>query len=97
MVSIKKVKAKYQIKDTFIVTGRGLVLVGTILEGTINVGDFIVLNYNEKNLERKIRGIEGVRNPGSRSNTGIIVECKDEKEITTLRAWKPYNEIADIL
>lgn len=88
--------AKYTIKDTFKITGRGLVLAGHIDEGegTIYVGDYIEFNALDKRRKRKITGIEGIRkaNPDN-TNTGLLIKCEDEIEIDKLRTWRPDNEV----
>jgi translation elongation factor EF-Tu-like GTPase len=88
------VTAKYTIKDTFKITGRGLVLAGHIDEGVIYIGDFIEFNALDKKRKRKITGIEGIRkaNP-DKANTGLLIKCEDENEIDELRTWRPDNEV----
>ena len=89
--------AKYIIKDTFKITGRGLVLAGHIDEGTIYIGDYIEFNAFDKRRKRKITGIEGIRkaNP-DKTNTGLLIACVDESEIDELRTWRPDNEVGVI-
>ena len=87
-------KAVYNIKDTFKITGRGLILAGTIVEGTFNTGDFISFSSGDQLKLRKITGIE-MSNSIER-NVGILIRCENEEEIDELRAWRPFNEIARI-
>lgn len=90
-------KAVYNIKDTFKITGRGLVFAGTIVEGIFNTGDYIAFSADKQLKIRKIKAIELVhsiqRNP---SNAGLMIQCENEAEIDELRAWRPFNEIARI-
>lgn len=89
-------KAKYQIDDTFKVTGRGVVFAGKILEGIINLGDLIEFEFNGESLRRKITGIEGIRSTPEKPNTGILIECKDGSEIDELRSWNPDGTIVKV-
>lgn|GEM_PF-505981 len=90
-------KAVYNIKDTFKITGRGLVFAGTIVDGNFNTGDYIAFSADKQLKIRKIKAIELVhsiqRNP---SNAGLMIQCENEAEIDELRAWRPFNEIACI-
>lgn len=90
-------KAVYNIKDTFKITGRGLVFAGTIVDGNFNTGDYIAFSADKQLKIRKIKAIELVhsiqRNP---SNAGLMIQCENETEIDELRAWRPFNEIACI-
>lgn len=56
-----KVKAKYEITDTFKITGRGLAFGRRIVEGQISIGDTIEFPFENNFLCRKVTGIEGVR------------------------------------
>ena len=84
--------ASYIIADTFIITGRGLVLTGYIAEGTINSGNIIELVVNQEIRHRKIGGVEIIRNRlDHKINTGLLIKCFDDYEIKELRKWKPNN------
>jgi translation elongation factor EF-Tu-like GTPase len=85
---------KYRIKDTFKITGRGLVLAGYIEEGVVSVGDYIEFTVFDKKIKRKITGVEGIRkaNP-DKTNTGLLIECENENEIDELRQWRPKDDI----
>jgi translation elongation factor EF-Tu-like GTPase len=86
--------AKYRIKDTFKITGRGLVLAGYIEVGEISVGDYIEFTTFDKKIKRKIIGVEGFRkaNP-DQTNTGLLIQCEDEREIDELTRWRPKGDI----
>ena len=89
--------AKYRIKDTFIITGRGLVLAGTIEEGEIFTGDYIEFIAFGKTRKRKITGVSGMRKADDeRMNVGLLIECENENEKVELRRWRPQNEIGII-
>jgi len=85
--------AKYRIKDTFIITGRGLVLAGTIDEGVVITGDYIEFDAFDKRRKRKITGVSSMRNVDKEMNVGLLIECETEDEIQELRRWRPDNEL----
>jgi translation elongation factor EF-Tu-like GTPase len=89
--------AKYRIKDTFKITGRGLVLAGYIEEGIVLTGSYIEFSAFDIKRKRKIIGVEGVRqaNP-DKANTGLLIECVDKNEIDELRSWRPKDDIGVI-
>ncbi len=90
-------KAKYIIKATFKITGRGLVLGGYIEEGVIFPGDYIEFVAFAKTRKKKITAIEGLRKAlDHTSNTGLLISCENEDEIDELRDWKPQNDMAII-
>ncbi|WP_282043076.1 hypothetical protein [Winogradskyella flava] len=95
---MRKHIATYQIHDTFIITGRGIVFVGIILDGTIFlIGDFIEFEFNEQVLERKIKGIDNeMRVELGKPKVGVMIETKNENEIWDLRNWEPNKVIAKI-
>jgi len=87
--------AKYQIDDTFKITGRGIVFAGIIIDGDISLGDFIEFSVLDKIYIRKITGVEGIRSSQPTvANTGLLINCQNEQEIDELKNWKPNNEIA---
>ena len=80
--------AKYHISDKFIITGRGLMFAGYIIEGQIKTGDVIQFCYNDLTVIRKIKGIEQSLNNErvfDGLNTGILIECTNEEEIQQIR------------
>lgn len=91
----KELTAKYAIKATFRITGRGLVLAGFITEGTISISEYIEFTAFDKLRSRRIIGVEGltVAQP-SPVNTGLLIKCEDDAEIDELRNWQPENTIA---
>jgi len=93
---LKKHIATYQIHDTFIITGRGIVFIGTILYGDIFLtGDLIEFKFKEGVLKRRIKGIDNeMRVEQGKPNVGIMIETKNENEISDLRNWEPNKAIA---
>lgn len=90
--------ATYQIHDTFKITGRGIVFVGKILGGEIFLtGDTIEFGFNNKQIHRKIKGIDnGMRVEQGKPNVGIMIEAIDDEEIENLRNWSPNLAIGKI-
>lgn len=85
-------KAEFQIEDVFNITGRGTVITGRIISGTINNGDYIL-------IEKKrylIRGIEMFRKTFNTvtkgDNVGLLVSNITKEEDTWYR-----NYICDVV
>lgn len=90
--------AKYRIKDTFIITGRGLVLAGTIEEGVVVAGDYIQFDAFDLKRKRKITGVSSMRKADDKEmNVGLLIKCENEEEILELRRWRPENELGIIV
>ncbi|WP_298755135.1 hypothetical protein [uncultured Psychroserpens sp.] len=83
-------KARFFIDDKFIITGRGLVFVGHILEGEIRKGNYVEFEYDKQLIKKKIIGIEFTRHSihsegrYDLNNIGIMIECEDEKEMKSI-------------
>jgi len=83
--------AKFYLNEKFVITGRRIVFTGHILDGIINIGNYVEFNFNEELIQRKIKGIELIRdaiqNEGvfDRKNTGILIECKNQDEIEKIK------------
>ncbi len=88
--------AKFEITDSFKITGRGIALCGFIQEGTISIGDEMTFNFNKKNITRKIKDLGGVRTVPPTPKMSIIIECQSELEIEELRQWEPGSVISMI-
>ena len=90
-------KAKYIIYATFIITGRGLVLAGKIVEGSVFTGDYIEFEAFQKKRRKKIIGVSGMRKTQNETlNTGLLIECENKAEIDELRRWKPADALGII-
>jgi translation elongation factor EF-Tu-like GTPase len=80
------------IEDTFVITGRGLVIGGQILDGTLRIGSRVVLpdSSGGERIER-VTGVEtGHRknDDGSyRAFVGLLIGELPESEITGMRQW----------
>jgi lactoylglutathione lyase len=89
--------ARYQIEETFRITNRGLVIIGTILNGVIHIDDEIIFTANGSIRNRLIKGIDaGMRRlPITEpAKVGLMLECINENEVDELRQWKPEGQIA---
>jgi translation elongation factor EF-Tu-like GTPase len=94
---MNKQKGRFEIYDTFKISGRGIVLAGTILEGVINLGDFIRFDFDGQIIDRKITGIDAaMRTKEGKPKAGILIECNNELEIDDLRNWNPNLTIGEI-
>lgn len=90
-------KAKFKIHDTFRITNRGIVLLGEIVEGLIQIGDCISFTVNETPWHKKIIGLDaGMRRPAGKPNTGLLLSYQDEEELNLLLNWKPNLQIGII-
>ena len=87
--------AKYQIADTFKITGRGLVFAGEIIEGEVHTGDLIEFVFSGQTRLRKIKGIELIRRIDKNPNiTGLLISCVDQNEIDELKGHLSLNQIS---
>lgn len=90
-------KGTFEIQDSFKVVGRGIVFAGAILEGEINLGDFIRFDFNGRTIDRRITGIDvAMRASENKPVAGILIDCKNDFEIDDLRNWNPILAIGEI-
>jgi len=91
-------KAKYKISSTFKITGRGIVFAGTILEGTIHTGDYILFEFKGQLIEKKITGIDTRHmTDQNKPNAGILLTSKDQEEIEAFLNWDPQMTVGRIV
>jgi len=90
-----KLKSKYEINDTFRITGKGILFAGNIKEGLVSIGDYLVFQVENRELRKKIIGIEGIRSERE-NNCGLLIETNNEQEIEMLRSWEPNGIIGRI-
>ena len=50
--------AEFKLEDKFHITGRGMVLAGQIISGTISPGDSVCIKYGDDLIAAKIRSVE---------------------------------------
>lgn len=90
-------KAIFQIHSVFYINGRGLTFAGDLLDGSIDLGDYIEFEANGRLYKRMIN----VRDSGGNSidgkvHYGISIRTENEAESTQLTNWKPNKAIATI-
>ena len=96
--TVNKEKGKFEIFGTFSIAGRGIVFVGTVLQGSISLGDFIRFSFNKTTFTKRVIGIDSeMRVPENIPKTGIVLECEDKKEIEKLRNWNPNLTVGTII
>ena len=49
---------KFEISDSFKITGRGLVIAGDILQGTIKTEDYVLIKIGADEIKLKIKGVD---------------------------------------
>jgi hypothetical protein len=52
--------AQFDINSTFVVSGRGLVVAGRIISGTITIGDFIDVEFEDGSEHFEISGVDHI-------------------------------------
>ena len=87
----------FQIHETFRITGRGIVFVGKVLDGSFRIGDYIEFDFKDEKIKRKITGHDiAMRVQAGKPSVGILIERKDDSEISELRNWNPNLTIGKI-
>lgn len=94
--------AKYYIDEKFALSGRGLVLVGQITDGTVLIGNFIEFSCEDQVMRRKITGIEMIRRLDVKgrldhNNMGLMIGDLDDDEINRLLESNIGDQEAAIL
>jgi len=91
------VAGQFFIGGIFKITDRGLFLAGNIQYGNASIGNIIEFSDGSELEYRKIIGIESILKSSSKeTNTGILIDCKDESEIEYFRNNIEPNQIATI-
>ncbi|TSD63025.1 hypothetical protein FFF34_018935 [Inquilinus sp. KBS0705] len=75
--------AKFKIEDVFIITGRGKVLAGNMLEGSVNAGNYLTLLINAEDVLYKIEGIEAISTV-EKYNTGLLIKAENNPDLSLL-------------
>ena len=88
---------KFKIKDSFTVTGRGLIAIGEIIEGRVKPGCYTTINIGLKDVSVKIAGVD-MGNPGPRGEyfVGLLFKHDDETEQKALDHLKLKEQVIDI-
>lgn len=90
---------QFRIHSIFVISSKGPVLVGELLEGFINLpADYIEYSYKGQMFRRKILWIDEAMRviPLGTPNVGVLLEVEDENEIIDLKNWEPKLTIATI-
>jgi hypothetical protein len=70
-------RARFRVEQTFEVSGRGLVIEGAILDGTVRSG-MVLLPVLERHSNvytpLTIQAVESVTHPGNRDGVGLVVD-----------------------
>ena len=67
--------AKFKISDTFFLTNRGYVLIGTIIDGAINIGDIVYITLDNDLIMLTIKNVEYVDKIKERiTQIGLIID-----------------------
>ena len=77
-------------------TGRGIVFLGNIYFGSVDVEYWIEFEYNGILLRQKIGGINSVRSIKEENNCGLTIETISEQESEDLRNRQPNHLVAKI-
>ena len=74
---------QFKIKDSFKITGRGLVAIGELTDGKIKVGCYITFHTGVREVTMKIGGVSGIRaDPPRQYLIGVtFVDVSDEERI----------------
>jgi len=73
--------AKFKINNSFLLTGRGEVLAGVIVEGIISPGDIAHLIVNNNVIKSQIKSIEYIDHKQEKiSEIGLIIEPIDSNK-----------------
>lgn len=89
---------KFRIKGSFKVTGRGLVVIGDIIEGRVKVEDFVTLDTGHESITLKIGGVEMADNISTKEYfVGLTFVYKHEEERIKLELLKLEEQIIDII
>ncbi len=90
-------KGVIEIADSFKISGRGIALVGIIIEGLINTGDFIHFEYNGESMKKRILGLDRrIKENGSKQKVGILINCENEVEMEKFHEWNPKLTIGKV-
>lgn len=93
-----KTIGKFKIKDSFKITGRGLVAIGDILEGKVEVGCVVTFNTGNRVVTLKVAGVDmGDKISTGEYFVGLTFVYKDENERKGFELLKLKEQIIDII
>jgi hypothetical protein len=92
-----KTIGRFKIKDSFKITGRGLVAVGDIIEGRVKIGSFITFDTSAKTVTMKISGVEmGDTISTGEYFVGLAFVYKNENERMEFETLKLKEQIVEV-
>jgi hypothetical protein len=92
-----KTVAKFKITGSFKLTGRGIVAMGDVVEGTIKVGNFATFNTGLKDVTLKIRGVDIGDGPSKENYfVGLTFVYKNQDELLEYESIKLKEQVIEI-
>jgi len=93
-----QIVGKFRIKNSFKLTGRGLVVIGDLLEGKVKIGDYLPFNTGMQDVTMRIAGVEMADNISTREYwVGFTFVYNDEQQRNEYEVLKLQEQIVDIL
>jgi translation elongation factor EF-Tu-like GTPase len=93
-----KTIGKFKIKDSFNITGRGLVAIGDIIEGKVKIGSVVTFNTGSENVTPKVGGVEmGDKRSTGECFVGLLFVYKDENERRRYESLKLNEQTVDVM
>jgi translation elongation factor EF-1alpha len=89
--------SKFKILNSLTITSRGLVIVGEIEEGTIQIGQSITFLHEAKMIKKEIEAIEYLDNVSSGiAHIGLVFKYESENEKQFFATFRIINQTAII-
>ena len=88
----------FQIQDKFNLTGRGPVILGQVLEGTVKIGAALKFEIGDDILLLQITAVEMADNISEKKfGVGVMFAYKDEQQKNHVRDIKIKEQLAEII
>jgi hypothetical protein len=92
-----KTIGRFRIKDSFKITGRGLVAIGDIIEGRVKIGSVVTFNAGSENVTLKIGGVEmGDNRSTGEYFVGLTFVYNDDNERRTFESLQLKEQIIEV-
>jgi translation elongation factor EF-Tu-like GTPase len=92
-----KVIGKFSVKDSFTIKGRGLVVIGDIIEGKIKIGAMVSFNTSLGNIVLAIGGFKvGYHQLTGEEFVGLVFMYKDKRERRKYQSLKLPEQIVEV-
>lgn len=91
--------ATFKIETSFKITGRGLVALGQIIEGTVRIGAYANFEVDNKRVTKQISAVEmaDINREKGEYAVGLLFVYKDEAERKEFETKKLKDQIIDIV